>query len=461
MCTKAADIAVSSAWSPMHVAKPLLSNLWSCSELEQGQISMAGNALAIKIEKASKQDEIRQLRERINCRRRQLESSSTSTSSGMHTPLSVVTSAPCSPPPTSLRGRSPEMTDASLLKTQALMQQLREVRRAQDTPGKVAEASGLVAAPASAVAPGLALPKPAEAPGHALAARASARCSGPAGKGNGKGRAAVSASNGDDHDHDHDDNDGNLSRNDKEPALDTNKRKHGGRTVKYEDVADMDEKCLLARLQRLCETKPSGKCRVSAEVSALWKSYDIKQRMGLARILAAGDFSDSKFDSRITITYLRKHEKTTRTIKGYFTAHQLKEELKYDPAYIKQIVKFCTKEKLYRRTKYCSKTNEYWVEHSARHESLDSEVQQHRLEDTKQAETEGVSGVSFQLQPMPASVPDDIANSESGDEGEADEDEAVPRRGKATRKGKRRDQNRNRNRDGKPQSADETLEDVL
>ena len=198
--------------------------------------------------------------------------------------------------------------------------------------------------------------------------------------------------------------------------------------------------------------KETGKCRVSDDVHKLWKSYTDEQRMRLAEILAASDWQDKVFETRIIATYLRQSDRYVRQIKVYFTPKQMVDELKYDAAYIKKVVKYCTDGKLFRKTKYDGKTREYWVEHSARHESVELESRKvSKVDETQGKGDEGVSGVSEDNMPYMPPVEPVPENESDDDEHDEDDNKACSRK-----TGKRKKQGQD-NADAQP--ADDSLED--
>ena len=418
---------------------------------------MAESMLAVRGEKRSRQKEIDALRKQIEDRkksllaaRNQIEADADSTTDGMHTPVHMPrTPGSCH----SMEAGTPGRGHSDAEQEQGLMQQLRTVRSrmALEDLADGAQSISSTLSPTSSAAP-------------------AARCSGVGAKGNSKGHAATKAEPTEEdyqpaEEHASVDENRQVEKptqglaetarpaaSEELPNVNTGKR--GGVIKKHQNVEDMNRKCLLARVRRVCEMKETGKCRVSDDVHKLWKSYTDEQRMRLAEILAASDWQDKVFETRITATYLRQSDRYVRQLKGYFTAKQMVDELKYDAAYVKKVVKYCTDRKLYRNTKYDRKTREFWVEHSARHESVELESHSVSKVDNTQGQSDaGVSGVSEDTMPyMPPAVPDPAEESDDDDEhDEGDKNKAGSR--KTGRRKKHGQDNAN------VQPADDSVED--
>ena len=396
---------------------------------------MGDNVLAVKTEKASRQEEIARLRDEIANREKRLAPVVTPAAS----PAPETTSPLAETPVRAMLVRA-NVNEADLnVEERELMIKLREVRSRlamnHDSPAK----SEMRAAPFELAAP-------------------AARCSGKPAKGSSKGQSSEKS----------DVPVGQGLVADAECSPGANAGKRGGKMLKHQNLEDMNAKTILARLRRVCEVKESGKCKVSSDVNKLWESYDGEKRMELARILAASDWDESTFDSRVSKTYLRKKEKTKKVLKGWFTPWQMQTELHYTEEYIDAVKSYCKKNKLRQKTKYCQKSWEYWVEHQERQEVLDTEAQEERMTDETRGRTDGLTNFELpDLEDDPKTATTTTAT--TGDDNDSDDSESEStkdgknkqRRGKNKRKKTNKKKNKKGNEaDTAPVGAEESLEEL-
>ncbi|CAL1159177.1 unnamed protein product [Cladocopium goreaui] len=124
------------------------------------------------------------------------------------------------------------------------------------------------------------------------------------------------------------------------------------------------EAAKLARLRRLCEKKPSGKCHVPEELHKRWLHGSLQDREALVEELEAAHWSKDLFVSRVTKTITKTNKLTRKKKRGWFTKETMNTVLKWSSTYIKSVVAYCEKpgnERLVKKDRYNKKIHKYYV----------------------------------------------------------------------------------------------------
>ena len=429
--------------SVAYFMRPLRSNLWSCSDMESALKLMDSNNVAVKVQRTERQMEIDKLRAEIEVRMKRsaepvgLAVASSSPALAPAGALALASTASPRIAPAASSNEAPEPPSTQNPET-PLRHMLAQHSGHTAGLGDLASQEARLVETSREVRSTLAqklTPQKIEKPAvpDVPAAAPSARCSGTVAKGSTKGQSPVPDGNTEN-------NDGPARQslaadNHEVPVGSVNVGKRGGKMVKHSDLSELNEKALLARLKRVCEVKDTGKCKVTDDVHKLWEGYDTTKRMDLARILAASDWDEATFDSRVSKTYLRKDETVKKFLKGWFTDTQMQKELGYADDYIACVKNYCKKNGLRQKTKYCKTTYEYWVEHQQRQEYTETRSKEESRTDMSQAQTEGVT--NFELSDFEENKPPEVA--EEADASESDSESTDD---------KKKNRGRNRNKKG-------------
>ncbi|CAL1165907.1 unnamed protein product [Cladocopium goreaui] len=183
----------------------------------------------------------------------------------------------------------------------------------------------------------------------------------------------------------------------------------------------LSQEAKMAKLRRVCEKKPSGKCKVPEDIHLKWKNNNGDDRKDLLELLETSDWDKDTFVAKVQRS-VAKTNKLTRTKKrAWHTEESMMKKLDWSKSYIKNVVAYCRKpghEKLVRKDRYNKKLDKFLVVVEER----DSEVSDLEECERHDAVQDSEKPVNFQLKAKGSMEPPDVGATSETDVSEEEEE---------------------------------------